>query len=112
MTLEQEIKQIIDEATALDSELAADIESTEGHPGPYEGITGTDLALAMALDTFYMHGSQDSQHGSTDIGLHGARFGRFMLWTNSSGFKSVQVFDDEGEALKIGEQLDEQLPED
>lgn len=82
---------IIASARELDSEFAEGIDG----PGPYEG---TDRELAAALDTIYGHGFADAQAGDVDCGLHGARVGQYVLWTDSNGFHEVSEYADEGAA--------------
>jgi hypothetical protein len=89
---EIERASILATARELDS-ATLDAEACAAGPGRYEGAS--DLALVVALDILAGHGCADDQAGSTEYGLHLARFGRYVLSTDDRGFVYVEAYDDE-----------------
>jgi hypothetical protein len=65
-------------------------------PGRYEGAS--DLSLVVALDILASQGGADEEAGEADVLGHAARFGRFILHTDSQGFREARVFTDESRA--------------
>lgn len=96
--MSDERTNIIIQARELDDEYPSD--SYEG-PGPYEGIG--DRELAAAIEIIYGHGFADATAGSTQYGLHGARVGSYVLWTNDQGFLTLASYES---AEKAQEALD------
>lgn len=49
--------------------------------------------LGLALEAFYMNGSADQEGGNADWGLgHRYRVDRWVMWTDSQGFHSIEAF--------------------
>jgi hypothetical protein len=92
---EVERASILATARELDS-ATLDAEACAAGPGRYEGAS--DLALVVALDILSGHGCADDQAGSTEYGLHLARFGRYVLAGDGQGFVYVETYDDESAA--------------
>lgn len=64
-------------------------------PGRYEG---TDSVLAATLDALVMDGQADDETGDVDSLGHLARVGRFLLWTDSQGFRTAEACETEDAA--------------
>lgn len=88
----RERRELIEEARKLDPNVRLEYKG----PGAFEGAD--DPELAIALDIIVGHGFDDRQEGDVDIGLHGARVGRCVLWTDGQGFKTVSVYESESDA--------------
>jgi hypothetical protein len=49
--------------------------------------------LGLALEAFYMNSFSDQEGGNADYGLgHRYRVDRWVMWTNSQGFHSIEAF--------------------
>jgi hypothetical protein len=91
-------EELIEQARALD-QATFDAEACAAGPGRYEGAA--DLALTVAVDIIALHGFADDQGGTTEFGgRHGARVGRYVLWTDAQGFRTLEEFDS-GEAASV-----------
>ena len=90
---------------------SADLEG----PGKYDGAS--DRVLAWSLETLLGAGAADDVAGDVDSGRHLARFGRYVLETDSQGFVDVfiaydaedaqAVLDRESERVSLAQGLDE-----
>lgn len=82
--------ELIDRAADLDARALIQLGIHDG-PGAFEG--SFDRALAVAVYIIGLHGFEDDCGGNTDHGLHGSRVAQYVLWTNSSGFHTLEEFD-------------------
>jgi hypothetical protein len=68
----------------------------------------TDLALA-ACDAFVMNGSADESAGDTDGLYHVSRVNRWLIFTDSHGFRDLQEEGSEKEAIARFKSCEEEL---
>lgn len=76
----------------------ANFDLLNDHDGPGAFEATGDKPLALALDLIYLHGFADNMGGDVHVDRHGSRVGRFVLWTDSLGFKAVEEFDSPAKA--------------
>jgi len=76
--------KIIETARRLDAHMLACAAGT----ARYEGAD--DLELAAAIDIISAHGRADELAGDRKHGRHGARIGRYVLWSNSQRVAALQ----------------------
>lgn len=62
-------------------------------------IQACNPTLLDALEVFYMNGFTDEQGGSVDENYHYYRVHRWIVTTDSQGFKEVETYDSEREAI-------------
>lgn len=65
--------------------------------------------LLQALEAFYGHGFHDDQDGDVETFGHFYRVHRWIVWTDNCGFKELDSYDNEDEAVKAFEQLSKEF---
>lgn len=93
----EEWSEILTAARGIDRSFDAEVDY-DG-PGRLEGTTHDERLLALAIETILGGGCPDQCGGTVEFGLHAARVGRAVLWTDDRGFMSVTVYGSENEAI-------------
>lgn len=83
--------------TLSEDEIIAQAIEAFGQENVVEGIANPGMLLA-ALEAFYMSGSADELNGDADTFGHFYRVHRWIVWTDSQGFRDVETYDNEDEA--------------
>lgn len=72
-------------------------------------LGGSDIDTVLeACEAFYMHGFADESTGDVDTFNHYYRVHRWIVETDSQGFRSVTEFDNEDEATAEFRRIDEE----
>ena len=72
------------------------IVEAEQNFGPETFMQSRDSSpLVDALEAFYLHGCDDEHDGESDTFGHFYRVDRWIVWTDSQGFKRVETYDTE-----------------
>lgn len=67
--------------------------------------------LLGALEAFYMGGCAEEADGDVDTYGHFYRVHRWIVWTDSQGFHSVETFDTDDEAEKAFDKYSDEYTE-
>lgn len=83
--------------TLSEDEIIAQAIEAFGSDSVVEGIANPGMLLA-SLEAFSLNGSADEENGEADTFGHFYRVHRWIVWTDSQGFKDVETYDNEDEA--------------
>ncbi len=101
----REYREILDACRDLDPDAYALLLGEDAGPGRYEGEPRP--VLTAAVDFLAVAGMADDTAGHVDYGRgHAARVGRFVVWCGPTGFRTLEVFATEEEAVRTMEETD------